>query len=176
MRQGPPLRGGRWSEFEADLVLPAALDEDALADYDVVVWGDSGYDDLSWTLEMAEAIHAWAEDGGGVVSTSWVTYALGTGPADVAMGLLTPIATGTGDNYCSGPVTLAVVEEHPVVRGFTPTFTTNSDFANFGVPLEGATSLVNVTSGSCYPSGGTTYPSVVVGELGEGRLVFAGLI
>jgi MYXO-CTERM domain-containing protein len=166
------------------VVEPGDIDSAAeLANYDVVVWGDSGQDDMPWTVDMATAIDTWATtQGGGVVSTSWVPYALGDNEIDLAMDDLTPIDAAPADDdlYCnkpaSGPLVLDVVATHPVVAGLT-SISTTGDYVNYGAP-EGSAPLVlaEVQTHDDCSTAEASYPAVVVDEPGDGRLVFVGLL
>lgn len=181
------LNDDTFFDFTATLVTPDDIDTALeLMAFDVVVWGDSGHDDAAWTLELATAVKTWSEtNGGGVVSTSWVPYALDDNAIDLAMDDLTPIdgAPDEVDFWCSPPdgstpLEVTVTNAHPIVDGLTSISTTSS-FVNYS-PLTPDGTNVTIIGEIANPvscnSTAATYPAIVAGELGTGLVAYVGFL
>ncbi len=109
------LQDDTYYDFEPVVVLAAELDTAAeLAQWDVVILGDSGYNTADWTLFDAE-LEAWVQGGGGLVVTGYAARTTVCNAQPVVAGLL-PVAcdaaTGVGDTIS------AVAPTHPVVDEF----------------------------------------------------------
>ena len=71
-----------WADFTAVKVSAADIDSLVeLANYDVVILGDSGTRDHDWTSDMSNALRDWVNAGGSAVLTGWGSYGMDTSNA-----------------------------------------------------------------------------------------------
>ncbi len=173
------LNDDTFFDFTATVVTPDQVDTAAeLAAFDVVVFGDSGNNNNTWTDAFALALVDFANAGHGVVSTGWADYAITTSSTrDTALDQVMPIDSSPNGNnvFCTGPnITLTVnAPAHPVTAGIT-SFVDNSndmEISPFGPDATNGLVLATASAASCT---NTTRNVVVVGELGTGRLVYLG--
>jgi len=76
------LNDDTWVNFTAVKVSAADIDSLAeLANYDVVILGDSGTRDHDWTSDMSNALRDWVNAGGSAVLTGWGSYGMNTSNA-----------------------------------------------------------------------------------------------
>jgi hypothetical protein len=173
------LNDDTWYDFDATVVVASDIDTAAeLASYDVVIIGDSGFNQADWTAAMANALATWTSAGnGGVLSVGWVDWVTGPGAS-----VLTTIDTvqpidSYSFHYAFGNNSDVAVSStsHPVTDGLAGT--TISGSANHVEASPSACDATNcqvlgtITGGTAY-SGGTN--AIVVGEYGSGRTVFLG--
>jgi len=163
------LNDDTYFDFDASLVDASDVDSVAeLSSYDAVVIGNNGIPDGDRFEQIAPALRAWVESGGGVVATGWTVYGAGreTGSPVADIDAIVPVRTsGESEYYAPGPVEIRTVP-HPVTSG-VPTFPGASgvtiEYARDGAD-SGAT-ILGVTNGA---------PTVVAGNPGTGRSVYLG--
>lgn len=119
-------------DFNATVVSAGQIDSLAeLANYDVVVMGDSGYNDSDWTAAMASALRQWVELGHGAVMTGWGNLDTNVGdPWNADLEAIFPTQNGPSTNdFVDITDTIHFTNTvHPVTQGLT-------DFApNLGSP------------------------------------------
>ncbi len=174
------LNDDTFFDFTATVVDASQIDTLAeLLNYDVVVFGDSGSDDNDWTVAMATALLDWAQNHrGGVVSVGWADFATGSDAArDPILDDVMPIDAypDTQNIFCGGPgVTIQILSSaHPVTAGLSDfTLPTSGDVEISPLGPDASNGLLlGTASGSCQNA---TANSIVVGEVGTGRLVYLG--
>jgi hypothetical protein len=173
------LNDDTYFDFTATLVTASSIDTSTeLASYDVVMFGASGYGptDHDWTSAMANAVNAWASNGGGVVGTGWIDYNIHGSSVDYLMDDLLPIdaAPNTGNYYCNTTSTYNfTTTTHPITTGMS-NFATSANYIEVSPFNPDATNGTVLASGSGSCNGGSINNAVVVGELGSGRIVYVG--
>jgi uncharacterized membrane protein len=176
------LNDDTFFDFTATVVTAADIDTVAeLQDYDVVIFGDSGNANNDWTLAMATALRDWAQNnGGGVVSVGWADYAItGSDVArDTVLDEVMPIDSyPNGNNEFCFPPGLAIdilTTAHPVTAGLSDfALPTSGDveISPFAPDATNGQVLGTASGGGCTNA---TTNTIVVGELGSGRLVYLG--
>lgn len=71
------LNDDTWADFSATLVTAGDIDSmGELANYDVVILGDSGTRNQDWTEAMSTALRDWVLAGGSAVLTGWGNYGM----------------------------------------------------------------------------------------------------
>jgi uncharacterized membrane protein len=178
------LNDDTYFDFTATLVTADQIDTPAeLANYDVVVLGDSGNANGDLTLAVANALLDWAQnDGGGIVSLGWLDYATGQGgndARDAVLDDLMPIDAfpDTSNYFCSGPpITIDITNSsHPVTAGLSDfVLTTSGDVEIAPIAPDTGQVLGTATSGSCSSLG--QYNAIVVGSVGQANVVYLGLM
>lgn len=175
------LNDDTFFDFQATLVTAADIDTASeLANYDVVVFGDSGSNNNDWSAAMAAALKAAVSAGTlGVVSTGWVDYAVrNSAPRDSDLDDVMPIDAypDSSNHYCNSGGTLTITNNtHPVTQGVT-TFTTasaNIEISPFAPDTSGGLVLGTASASSCT---NTVTNALVVGEVGSSRTVYLGLL
>jgi MYXO-CTERM domain-containing protein len=173
------LNNDTFFNFTATIVPATGLDSAAeLAAYDVVILGDSGFNNNDHSVAMGNALTAAVQNNGlGVVSVGWFLYStLAQDAIDLSMDPVVPIDESMGANdFCSSPVTLNFMGNHPVTAGLGASLTLATSFyvehSPLGPDAVGGTILGTSSAASCTTP---TRNSVVVGTLGGGRLVYLG--
>ena len=168
------LNDDTYFDFTATVVTAADIDTASeLAAYDVVILGDSGYNQADWTTTMAAALDTWNNAGlGGVVSVGWVDYVQGLGAT-----LLTSIdnvqpidSYSFGYSYCSGTTSYSTLSTHDITTGVATTLYAGAS------NIEGSPSASDSTNGTVVGVGSCGDNTVVVGEYGSGRHVYLGYL
>jgi len=137
----------------------------SLAGFDVVIHLNGATYDYVLSLEAQDALTSFVQNGGGFVGAQWDGY-------DPQPNMSSLVLQGTGFDP-SGPehnctectVTyerLPAGEGHPVLAGLPVSFSLPADAHDAGPAADGATPLMQVSSGG---------PAVLVRELGSGRVV-----
>src|SRR5262245_25326794 len=87
------LNNDTYYDFTATQVVATSIDSASeLAAYDVVILGDSGYNDAYWSATMASALKTWVSGGGGVVAVGWVDFGIrASSPRDSDLDEVVPI-------------------------------------------------------------------------------------
>ncbi|MES9903225.1 MAG: hypothetical protein ABW168_11210, partial [Sedimenticola sp.] len=159
------LNDDTWFDFNAVSVTVDQIDTlEELSAYDAVVLGDyTMWNDIG---QMAPALRAWAEAGGGVVTTGKGTrhisdYAHGQNQID--LDAVIPVQGMGGYSGISGELNI-VGMEHAVTAGVSNFFTPYSRYATSGIDA-GATVLGVIGSAEM----------VVVGDVGSGHTAYLGL-
>jgi hypothetical protein len=177
------LNDDTFFDFQATVVTAGQIDSLAeLDDYDVVVIGDSGFNNNDMTDAMATALRDWAQStGGGVVSVGWIDFAVGQGSVtrDAILDEVMPIDgyPGTVNNFCGGPPSTVqiVVSNHPVTEGLSDfVLPTSADIEVSPNPPDATNGQIlgTATSASCSSTGALN--AIVVGNLGDANLVYLG--
>jgi len=177
------LNDDTYEDFTATVVTASEIDTVAeLAAYDVVVFGQSGGGgDYDWTEAMAQAVSDWVVTGdGGVVGVGWIDFAItNSTPGGEQLDEVLPIDAypDSTNYYCEGgTLTLSILDDtHPVTSGVS-TFTTSSADIEFNpLTVDGANAEVlgSASGNSC---NGSPTQALVVGEWGQGNIVYIGLL
>ena len=172
------LNDDTYFDFEATLVSSSDIDEaEELANYDVVIIGDSGSNNNDMTDTFAAALKTWTEAGlGGVVSAGWIDYATrNVQPRDGDLDDVIPVdASPFFYSFCGSNATVTIIgPAHPVTDGITTLSTTSNNVEhNPTVDATNGISLGTVDASSCTGSGDRN--AIVVGEAGLGRAVYLG--
>jgi len=169
------LNDDTWADFSATKVTAGDIDSLAeLANYDVVIIGDSGNRNHDWTAAMSSALRDWVNAGGAAVLTGWGNYGMNTSnaifdPLDEIFPTQNIASTNDFDN--SANIMTILDPSHPIFTGLT-------DFSFPGgccteinpLALEtGDVELARINSGS--PDSGT---AVAVKAAGSGVTVYLG--
>lgn len=170
-------------DFEASIVAPGDIDSvDELAEYDVIIIGDSGHNDDGYTQAMTTALRTWVMDeGGAIVGSGWVDFSLHDNPIDLALDDVLPIdAVPFGYNFCGSGSTITIDqnEPHPITEGlpdsFALTTSNNVEYTHLPADEEDVVVLGSVSGGSC--NGNSPRNVISAGEIGAGRSVYLGLL
>jgi hypothetical protein len=113
------LNDDTYFDFQATLVNAGGIDEASeLANYDVVIFGGSGYADADWTPEMAASVADWVREGHCAIATGWLKFDLnGEEGEDPALEALIPFRNGPSTNEFQTPGTIDIIVNHPVTAG-----------------------------------------------------------
>ena len=153
-------------DIEAVNVVGSQIDTlDELAQYDVVLIGDSGYE--GEFAGFAQALRQWVEAGGGLIATGWTVYGAGfsSGPLVPDIDAVVPVGTSTYYNYIYGGTLDIGQTGHPIVEGLND-FTLPStyiEYSQLGAD-PGATTLATLNGAAV----------VVAGNPGQGRSAYLG--
>lgn len=145
------LNDDTYFDFSATVIGPSDADTvSKLGAYDVVILGDSGYNDNGYTAAMFAAIRSWMDNGGGVVTVGWFDYATGywTGQMAIDADYITPIATITGGSYRdqNGGNFHVDNSSHPITNGIAD-FPIHGGYLEYGAALDsGAVKLGSPSS------------------------------
>ncbi|MES9904705.1 MAG: pre-peptidase C-terminal domain-containing protein, partial [Sedimenticola sp.] len=158
------LNDDTWFDFNAVSVTVDQIDTvEELDAYDVVVLGDySMYYDIG---QMVPALHAWAEAGGGVVTTGEGLRSLNSytsGQNQIDLDAVIPVHATGGYGGISGTLNIQSTE-HAVTAGLSDFNAPYSRYATNGIDA-GATVLGVIG----------TAETVVVADVGSGHTVFLG--
>ncbi|MCB9745509.1 MAG: putative metal-binding motif-containing protein [Alphaproteobacteria bacterium] len=172
------LNDDTFYDFEAVVVTAGDIDSASeLAAYDVVILGDSGYNDVDWTQAMADALDAWVNAGnGGVVSVGWVDWV--TGPGSSVLTVIDNIQPIDSYSFHYGfyynGATITVDTSHDMTSGLPTTLAADADYIEGSPTACDATNcqVLGVSSGGSNSNAGAN--SIVVGEYGSGRIVYLG--
>ncbi len=176
------LEDDTYFDFSATVVSADAIDTAAeLADFDVVVLGDSGLSDNDVSLPLATALEAWVEDGRhGIVTVGWTDYMTQQQPArDAALDAITPIdAYPYWYEYCSTTPTISPIPPTHVLMAGIPAFQLSTsryiEYSRQPPDAVDARLAAMVDASEC--GSGPIRPVVVTGRAGAGRLVYLGLL
>ncbi len=164
------LNDDTWYDFTATVVTASGIDSAAeLANYDVVILGDSGFNAVDWTAAMANALSAWTfAGGGGVVSVGWVDWVTAPGAAVLTtIDDVQPIDSYSYHySYCSGGS--STLSTHAITTGVTSPLPAGANH------IEGSPYASDATNGQVIGTSSCGTNSVVVGEYGAGRTVYLG--
>ncbi len=173
------LNDDTWYDFDATVVAASDIDSATeLASYDVVILGDSGYNQVDWTSAMASALATWTNAGnGGVLSVGWVDWVTAPGSTVLTtIDTVQPIdsysfhyAWGNNSNVAVSSIS------HPVTDGLAgTTIAGNANHVEASASSCDATNcqVLGTLSGGSVNNSGTN--AIVVGEYGGGRIVFLG--
>jgi MYXO-CTERM domain-containing protein len=171
------LNDDTFFNFTATVVPATGLDSAAeLAAYDVVILGDSGSNDNDHSQAMASALVTALQSGAlGVVTAGWFDYSTQALGPDATLDDVTPIdASPSWYNFCGSGVTINIANPngHPVTAGLPNAFVTSSNNVEYtNLPLDAAmASVLGIgNNGAC----GNV---IVVGQNGNGRMVYLGLV
>jgi len=148
-------------DFTATQVDGSAINTVAkLSNYDVVVIGDTGHNNDDHST-FQTALKNWVWDGGGVISTGWIVYST-TGGQDIDF--VIPVNAGAGYQWNRGQMITIIDQNHPVTSGVN-NFVPNAhvEYSQGGVD-QGTSTLAKCNNQA----------AVVVGEYGDGRIVYLG--
>ncbi|WP_168210512.1 Ig-like domain-containing protein [Persicimonas caeni] len=171
------LNDDTFYDFTATVVSADQIDTSAeLANYDVVILGDSGSDNDDFTQAMADALVAELRAGRiGVITAGWFDYTTRSTTVDATLDDVTPIdAAPYVYDFCNdSAVSIPAPNNHPVTAGLPTTvnFTTSYQMEYSSQPLDGTNAQ---SLGSCPGAPGNRV--IVVGEEGSGRTVYLGLL
>ena len=168
------LNDDTYFDFTATVVTAGDIDTATeLAAYDVVILGDSGYNETDWTSTMAAALDTWNNAGlGGVVSVGWVDWVTGPGATVLtSIDNVQPIDSYSyGYSYCSGTTSYSTLSTHDITTGVATTLYSGAN------NIEGSPSASDSTNGTVIGVGSCGDNTVVVGEYGSGRHVYLGYL
>lgn len=162
------LNNDTYFDFTATAISASSADTAAeLANFDVLVLGDSGHRDSGYTAAMYAAVKQFMISGRGVVTAGWYNYGtdLLAGQALVDANYITPIADANY-NYDVMPGTVDILATHAITTGI-------ADFNYSGNYLEYATA---VDSGAVQLGGlvGTSNAVTIAYQDQVGRSVYLG--
>ena len=172
------LNDDTYQDFTATVVSVSQIDTAAeLANFDVVVLGDSGYNEDEFTTTFADALNTWIRAGGGLISTGWVDYSLTSDAVGTAMDVVIPTdVVPYGYAYCSSPSLSITGGAHEITAGLPGSFALAGAYVEFSplaLDIPGAVTL-GVAGGSCTDGG--TRSALVAADLGLGRTVYMGAL
>ncbi|MCB9745508.1 MAG: putative metal-binding motif-containing protein [Alphaproteobacteria bacterium] len=173
------LEDDTWFDFTATVVTASDIDTAAeLANYDVVILGDSGFGGVDWTQAMADALDAWVQAGdGGVVSVGWSDKVSTLGAS--VLSVIDDVQPIDSYSYpysylqANGGLVTFVSTSHPVIDGLEgASMNSGADYMELAQTGCDATNCSVLATGFATWGGGTD--AVVVGERGSGRVVYLG--
>lgn len=168
------LNDDTWYDFEATVVTAADIDTAAeLSAYDVVILGDSGYDEVDWTKAMADALKQWNHDGkGGVVSVGF-SDRLNSPSSSVleVIDFVQPIDSYPHYGNSCGASGDNIINSHEITTGISATLGSGAD------SIEGNNYGTDATNGEVLGyTACAGQASVVVGEYNLGFQVWLGFL
>jgi MYXO-CTERM domain-containing protein len=175
------LNNDTFFNFTATVVTAAQIDTAGeIAPFDVVILGDSGNDNNDHTQGMATALATAVQNTGlGVVTVGWIDYSTQAVGPDVTLDTIMPMdASPYWYDFCGGQSSINIPNPsgHPVTTGLPTSFllttSANVEYNNQMLDATNASVLGTVTGFSCNPA--TPRNTIIVGELGAGRLVYLG--
>lgn len=168
------LNDDTYFDFDATLVSAGQIDEASeLANYDVVIFGGTGYADADWTAPMAAAVRAWVLEGHCAIATGWFNFDIrgDEQPEDNDLEAIIPFRNIPSVNEFQTPGTIDILVDHPVTAGLSD-FSTGAAFTE--VDRQGTESDDTVLAAMVNASNDL---SIGVKEaIGSGRSVYLGPI
>jgi hypothetical protein len=117
------LNDDTWADFSATKVSAGDIDSLVeLANYDVVILGDSGSRDHDWTAAMSSALRDWVTAGGSAVLVGWGNYGM-----DVSNAIFDPLEEifptqniASTDDYDAENTVMNILQpSHPIFTGLS---------------------------------------------------------
>ena len=170
------LNDDTWADFSAVKVTADEIDSLAeLANYDVVILGDSGSRTHDWTAAMSTALRDWVFAGGAAVLTGWGNYGMNTSnaifdPLDEIFPTQNIASTNDWDEEAT--VMDILQPAHPIFTGLT-NFSFPAGCCTELNPLPLETGDVELARINGDPDSGTV---VAIKQVGSGVTVYLGAV
>lgn len=164
------LNDDTWADFSATKVSAADIDTlGELANYDVVILGDSGTRDHDWTEAMSTALRDWVSAGGSAVLTGWGNYGMNVSNAIYdPLDEIFPTQNIASTNQFDSSATIMNILQpgHPIFTGLTDfSFPPGCCTESNPLPLEPGDNQLATIAGSTV---------VAVKTVGSGTTVYLG--
>jgi len=167
--------------FSASFVDDTQLTATGLAKFDVIVLAFSGNDQDSNSLstQAASAVTQWVQNGGGLVTASFLNIGITTGSIVQALQPVVPFKFSANYGFCnlkSNTQIIVTDTNHPVVAGLGQTGLPVDSWVSWSLAgvnnAFAVTSIATITGSNCTSLDNTTSSQgILVGTPGNGRVV-----